>query len=538
MRFNGNYLMALAAFSDDRKEELELSVEVVENGEYVMEAPEGKVYNKVSAKVAVPFKEEQIKTIDIDFKNGDMQVAADAGKAMSSVRIPKPATLLPENIAEGIEIAGIVGTHVGGSADVRYVTFMNGNTELYRKPVAVGDDCVDVYHKGLIEKPTKESTAQYNYVFYGWGASDGGAADGNILKNITEDKTVYAVFTAVVRTYTITYYDEDGTTVLKTEQVAYGSVPSYAPTKSGYAFESWTPTPVAVTGNASYTAVWGSLIAEGTTANGQPWSLSSSGELHISGTGATPDYSTYTSSKQPWYAYRSQITSAVIDEGITQLGNYTFRECDKLVSVTIPDSVTDLGEYTFSKCTSLTAVDVPNGVTTLKRYLFYQCTNLARVSMPSVTQIQSYVFQECASLITINLPQGLTSIGSNAIYKCAGLTSVTIPNSVTEIGSAAFAESPKLESVNIPTGLATINSHVFNGTAIKTITIPNSVTLIGTNAFANCSNLSGVTFENTTGWILATSSTATSGDAVDVTDTATNATNLVTTYKGKYWKRT
>jgi hypothetical protein len=357
------------------------------------------------------------------------------------------------------------------------------------------------------------------------------------LKNITEDKTVYAVFTATLRKYTITWLDEDGTELPGQKQWEYGTVPSYTPTKEGYGFEGWTPTPVRVTGDASYTAVWGSVTASGTTANGQTWTLFSSGKLQISGTGVMPNYSTSSSTRAPWYAYRSQITSAVIGEGITQLGNYTFRECDKLVSVTIPDSVTDLGEYTFSKCTSLTAVDVPNGVTTLKRYLFHQCTNLARVSMPSVTQIQGYVFQECASLITINLPQGLTSIGSNAIYKCAGLTSVTIPNSVTEIGSAAFAESTKLESVNIPTGLATINNHVFNGTAIKTITIPNSVTMIGYMAFANCNSLASATFENTSGWILASSSGATSGDAVDVTDPAVNATNLATTYNSKYWKR-
>ena len=59
-----------------------------------------------------------------------------------------------------------------------------------------------------------------------------------------------------MRHYTITFYDSDGTTVLTTKTVAYGSVPSYTPTKEGYDHGGWTPTPVAVTGNASYTAVW------------------------------------------------------------------------------------------------------------------------------------------------------------------------------------------------------------------------------------------------------------------------------------------
>lgn len=164
--------------------------------------------------------------------------------------------------------AAIKGITTGGgsSADVRYVTFRNESTgEEYKKPVAYGDDCVDVVAKGLWKTPTKESTAQYNYTFYGWGASDNGAADANILKNITADKTVYAIFTATVRYYTITWLDEDGTELPGQKQWAYGTVPSYTPTKEGKVFSSWTPKPTAVTGNASYTAVWSEKI---TFANG------------------------------------------------------------------------------------------------------------------------------------------------------------------------------------------------------------------------------------------------------------------------------
>lgn len=201
--------------------------------------------------------------ITLDFSNGIQFVVAAEGYAVKGATILKPETLIPENIAEGVEIAGIVGTHVGGggaAADVRYVTFMNGTEVLYKKPVAVGDDCVDVLQKGLIETPTKESDVQYNYTYYGWGASDGGAADANILKNITEDKTVYAIYTSAVRTYTITYLDSDGVTVLKTEQLPYGTVPSYVPTSSSGIFKEWIPAPTAVTGNASYKAVWSAAI--------------------------------------------------------------------------------------------------------------------------------------------------------------------------------------------------------------------------------------------------------------------------------------
>ena len=154
-------------------------------------------------------------------------------------------------------IEGISGG--GGSVeDVHFVTFLSddGTLELYKRPVADGDDCADPVARGLMPAPTKESTVQYNYTYSGWSLTGGGSANSNALKAVTEDKAVYAAYSSAVRKYTITYYDSDGTTVLKTESLAYGSTPSYVPEKSGASFSGWNPAVAPVTGNASYTAQW------------------------------------------------------------------------------------------------------------------------------------------------------------------------------------------------------------------------------------------------------------------------------------------
>lgn len=153
------------------------------------------------------------------------------------------------------EIAGITGGG-GGSADgCVTVTFMNGDTVLFSRPVYIGDDCPDPIDQGHIKNtPTKESTVQYYYTYRGWGNAYG-AYDANILNNITEDKTVYATFISTLQTYTITYLDTDGS-VLKTETLTYGSTPAYTPVKTGAAFQSWTPAVETVTGDATYTATW------------------------------------------------------------------------------------------------------------------------------------------------------------------------------------------------------------------------------------------------------------------------------------------
>lgn len=174
----------------------------------------------------------------------------------------KTDKIAPENMPA--EIEGITGG--GSAAGCVTVTFMNGDTVLFTRPVYIGDDCPDPYVQNRIELPTKESTAQYDYTFNGWATADGGSADSNVLKKITADKTLYAAYSSAVRYYTISFYDGD--TLLTSKQVAYGSTPAHEATKDGYSFAGWTPTPVPVTGDTSYYATWSQKL----TFSGSSWS--------------------------------------------------------------------------------------------------------------------------------------------------------------------------------------------------------------------------------------------------------------------------
>ena len=61
-------------------------------------------------------KGEAIENVRIvpDFSGGDMTVEAAEGTLMKSAVVVKPEGLVPENIAEGVDIAGVVGTLSGG----------------------------------------------------------------------------------------------------------------------------------------------------------------------------------------------------------------------------------------------------------------------------------------------------------------------------------------------------------------------------------------------------------------------------------------
>ena len=100
----------------------------------------------------------------------------------------------------------------------------------------------------------KERTAQYTFVFKGWSP---------VLAPVSGDATYTAIFDTIVNTYTVTFYFEDGITVLDQVTVAYGETPGTHLTPSEpmeehyyYTFAGWSPEIVPVTGEASYTAVF------------------------------------------------------------------------------------------------------------------------------------------------------------------------------------------------------------------------------------------------------------------------------------------
>lgn len=112
------------------------------------------------------------------------------------------------------------------------VTWKNGDTVL-ETDTGVPYGTTPTYNGST---PTKASTAQYSYTFSGWSPSVG-AITGNV--------TYTAQFTQTLRSYAVTFKDENGTT-LKTETVGYGSKPTPPsnPTKADtaqwdYTFDGW-----------------------------------------------------------------------------------------------------------------------------------------------------------------------------------------------------------------------------------------------------------------------------------------------------------
>ncbi len=79
------------------------------------------------------------------------------------------------------------------------------------------------------------------------------------------------------------------------------------------------------------------------------------GTLTISGTGDMYDrlyeYS--------WEKFKETIKKVVVNDGVTSIGDFAFRNCTNLESVTISDSATKIGRYAFDGCGNLKSLSMP-----------------------------------------------------------------------------------------------------------------------------------------------------------------------------------
>ena len=172
--------------------------------------------------------------------------------------------------------------------------------------------------------PTKASTAQYTYTFSGWTPT---------IAKVTANATYTATFTQTLRKYTITWKNADGTT-LKTEQVDYGTTPSYTgstPTKAStaqytYTFSGWTPTIAKVTANATYTATFTQTLRKYTIT----WKNADGTTLKTEQVdyGTTPSYTGSTPTKESTAQYDYTFAGwtpavAIVTQAATYTATYT-----------------------------------------------------------------------------------------------------------------------------------------------------------------------------------------------------------------------
>lgn len=457
-----------------------------------------------------------------DFSAGDQMVTAEGDTFIKSAIVRKPETLVPENIAKGIDVAGVTGTlSTGSMAD--YIRFFDyDGTQVYGwseedleaatelPPYPVHDGLVCQGWNWTLEKIKSEAIPLDVGAMY---TTDNGKT--RIFISLPEGNTSPCLGLAIDGTADIDWGDgteHDTLEGTSTGTVVFTSNHSYA-TAGDYVIE------IEVTGSAYVPG-----------ANTTSYLLAES---------SGPSYAKS-------YLYRNSIKRVHLGDNIF-IGRYSFYRCSSLEFITLPRSITTAYDYSFSACSALKAIIFPDSKFYTGGYAFDACHNLSVVSFSSgIYLLAASTFNSCISINELRIPSNLYDLRSSAFGQCrilksailkvsrqisitsgfsnSGLEKLTIIGDATSISGnypfyscgnlkevvmetpsftqftyRVFSGANLLSKINIPNTLQNIADQAFQQCySLPSFEFPASMVSIGANAFSQCYSLKKITFKSET----------------------------------------
>ena len=204
----------------------------------------------------------------------------------------------------------------------------------------------------------------------------------------------------------------------------------------------------------------------------------------------------------------STITSIVIPEGVTSIGDDAFDGCNNLkLVINYSDLPLQRGSssYGYVGYYADRVINVDNfiGDYAFKtkdgvHYLTGYIGDDTELTLPNDYQGENYqigehAFDNYSSLTSISIPEGVTSIGASAFYNCSSLTDINIPEGVTSIGASAFSYC-SLTSITIPEKLTSIQRYTFsNCSGLKELTLGKGLKKIDEGSFFSSTGLEKIT---------------------------------------------
>lgn len=196
--------------------------------------------------------------------------------------------------------------------------------------------------------------------------------------------------------------------------------------------------------------------------------------------------------------YEKHVTTVVVPDSVTEIGDLCFSGDNYLVSLTLPDGLAELSYGALESCYSLMDFDLPKGLKTIGAGALQSIFYLTHLTIPAgVTDIEQMNFLMMHGLEEVSVAEGSTSFTYDAengllmtadkarllhcFFHLAPQKKIILPEGMKTIDPFAFHYDVTVEKIVLPEGTETIGLLAFGiCPKLTEIVIPQSVTAIGT----------------------------------------------------------
>lgn len=196
--------------------------------------------------------------------------------------------------------------------------------------------------------------------------------------------------------------------------------------------------------------------------------------------------------------YEKHVTTVVVPDSVTEIGDLCFSGDNYLVSLTLPDGLAELSYGALESCYSLMDFELPKGLKTIGAGALQSIFYLTHLTIPAgVTDIEQMNFLMMHGLEEVSVAEGSTSFTYDAengllmtadkarllhcFFHLAPQKEIILPEGMKTIDPFAFHYDVTVEKIVLPEGAETIGLLAFGiCPKLTEIVIPQSVTAIGT----------------------------------------------------------
>lgn len=357
-------------------EEKTLALDMASGNQEIV-ADEGKLLSKVTVEkpsdlIAINIKknvniggvvgefignEEEV-TVDLNLASGSQEVVPSEDKLLSKVVINKPETLLPENIAKDVEIAGVVGTHEG----------VNNLTELIEN--------------GFKGELVSDATNVSPYFFYNQGVTDISLPNCIDINNnaFYNCKSLINIDAPLLQSIGFQSFYQVSLTKIDFPLVK---------TIGMYAFQSCDEITEIRLPSLKTAGAYCFQRCDGLTMIDE---------------NSFPLLETI---EERLFEYCYALNKVELSSNVKTINEYAFNSCTGLNSISMPEvetisdgvfyncnnfqyrltlkKIITIGSNAFYSCTSLRSIDLGENISSIGNTAFYSCSNLAAVILRSAT---------------------------------------------------------------------------------------------------------------------------------------------------------